>query len=400
MRTCKFGACSALALVAVFFHSVAAPQTTAGASSTIVVPLVARTGSYASVITAFNPNAESISVDATLYDAAKTATPGAKTCEPLSIPAGASVEFDLAGRCALSAGPSFGALLLTERTGTRVFYGYARTQTPTGVGFSTEGFPIENFNDQLQHVTGLERTAAAAGLPAFQTNCFVAALADNVDYQLLLFDGTTNASIGTPLAGTLTAHQQIRYLDVFHQAGAPDVDYRNVRAEFRNLSAANRKLIGFCTVQENTTFSADFRIAKSYGGTPQNAFVQGGNAFGTTGRLGTADDQPLELLVNGARVMRYEMSSVGLPNVIGGDSGNSANGNFGVTIAGGGGLETTCGPHGNTSCGNQAMAPFATIGGGFANEVAGGGATVAGGYEHAASGDIATMAMSRALLMS
>jgi len=193
-------------------------------------------------------------------------SPGAKTCNPLVLPAGRSAAFAVASQCALPAEPSFGLLILTEQTGTQRFHGYVRTQTPQGVGFSTEGFPIENFNDQLQHATGLKRVAASGALPAYQTNCFVGSLGDAVSYEVRLSEGATGAQLGGTLAGSLQPYQQYRYLDVFAEAGVAAGNHSNVRAQFTNLTGSTKKLIGFCTVQESTTFSADFRIGKATAG--------------------------------------------------------------------------------------------------------------------------------------
>ena len=286
-------------------------------------------------------------------------------------------------------GGNFGLLVLAEATGTQRFYGYARTQNPQGIGFSTEGFPIENFNDQLQHATGLKRVAASGGLPAYQTNCFVASLGDAVSYQLQLYNGASGTQIGSTLSGSLQPWQQYRYLDVFSAVGAPSGDVTDVRAQFTNLTGTNKKLIGFCTVQDNTSFSADFRIAKSYGGTPQNAFVQGGNAFGTTALLGTVDNQPLSLMVNNQPVTTY-LPTATSPNIVSGHPNNSINpAYYGQTIAGGGQGGTNCyDPPTSTSarsCGNQATSDSATIGGGYANR-AGSDSTVSGGSSNTANG--------------
>ncbi len=163
-------------LVLLSQFSLAFAQTTSGSSATIVVPVIAQTSSFDSEVTAYSPNREAITVDVSFYDAQNTANPGAKACTPLSIGAGASVKFSLTGQCALPTRGNFGLLVLVEATGTKRFYGYARTQNPQGIGFSTEGFPIENFNDQEQHAAGLKRVAASGRLPAYQTNCFVASL--------------------------------------------------------------------------------------------------------------------------------------------------------------------------------------------------------------------------------
>ena len=368
-------------------------QTTAGTSATIVVPVIAQTASFTSEVTVYNPNAASISINAVFYDAQNTASPGPKACTSLSVGANVSKGFTVATQCALPSGSNFGLLVLSESTGTQRFYGYARTQTPQGVGFSTEGFPIENFNDQIQHATGLKRVAAAGGLPAYQTNCFVATLGDAVSYELRLFDGGTNVQLGSTLSGSLGAFQQLRYLDVFAAAGVPAGNKTNVRAQFTNLTGNQKKLIGFCTVQENTSFSADFRIAKSYGGTPQNAFVQGGNAFGATALIGTTDNQSLDLLLASVPVMRFEPTA-GTPNIVAGEAANVAGSAFpGQTIAGGGSTGTcsTATRGGTVPCYNETSNSFATIGGGVANLASGNSSTIGGGELNAATGGSATV---------
>jgi hypothetical protein len=78
--------------------------------------------------------------------------------------------------------------------------------------------------------------------------------------------------------------------------------------------------------------------------------------------LGTSDNQPLELRVNGSRALRLEPNTNGAPNLIGGASINfAAPGVFGATIAGGGAT--------NTSFTNSVAANFATIGGGTRNTI-------------------------------
>ncbi len=91
--------------------------------------------------------------------------------------------------------------------------------------------------------------------------------------------------------------------------------------------------------------------------------------------VGTTDNQPLELKVNGARVLRLEPGSS--PNVVGGYSGNVvSSGVVGATISGGGALYGT----------NRVGAALATIGGGAGSTASGEFATVSGGDQNTASG--------------
>jgi hypothetical protein len=54
----------------------------------------------------------------------------------------------------------------------------------------------------------------------------------------------------------------VRVLDIFAHAGLPSGDYDGMRVLF--WSAATPAVSAFCTVQDNTSFSADFRIGKQY----------------------------------------------------------------------------------------------------------------------------------------
>lgn len=245
----------------------ATAQSTAASGSVIVVPVVAQTVSYTSEVFVQNPNPAPITVDVDFYVGGdSTPTAGLVTCTSLTVPANETVSFTLASKCTLSAGSHFGMLILADAAAqkTDVFFAYTRSQATGGNGFSVEGFPIGAFSGAPANVVGLKRQAAA---PVYQTNCFVAALGEAIDYQVVLRDGTTGALIGNPLTGTLQPFEEIRYLKVFEKAGAQPGDYSNVRANFTvttaDLTPGQPAFVGFCTVQENTYFSADFRIAKS-----------------------------------------------------------------------------------------------------------------------------------------
>ena len=94
-----------------------------------------------------------------------------------------------------------------------------------------------------------------------------------------------------------------------------------------------------------------------------------GNAATTTGAhfLGTTDNQPLEIKVNGQRVFRFENNNLATyaPNVIGGSHYNFvAVGVVGATIAGGGGTNFNSSGRSNSIAGD-----FGTIGGGQGNRI-------------------------------
>jgi hypothetical protein len=78
-----------------------------------------------------------------------------------------------------------------------------------------------------------------------------------------LFDDASGAQIGSTVSGSLNPFELFRYLDVFSAVGAAPGDYANVRAQFIRTSVDSQPLVGFCTVQDNTSFGADFRIAKT-----------------------------------------------------------------------------------------------------------------------------------------
>ena len=71
----------AFALLLIVFASAvgaasAGAQTTAGTSATIVVPVVAQTGSFTSEVTVYNPNGGAITVNVAFYNAQNTTSPG------------------------------------------------------------------------------------------------------------------------------------------------------------------------------------------------------------------------------------------------------------------------------------------------------------------------------------
>jgi hypothetical protein len=122
------------------------------------------------------------------------------------------------------------------------------------------------------------------------------------------------------------------------------------------------------------------------------AFVNGGNAFGTTAVLGPTDNQALVLQSGGFNILN--LASVGnanyalATNVVGGIGPNNATGVVGATIGGGGCMG---GFHCSGVQPNVVKGDFGTIGGGL-NNTAWTLATVGGGAGNTASGFASTVA--------
>ncbi|MEQ1595925.1 MAG: tail fiber domain-containing protein [Casimicrobium sp.] len=130
-------------------------------------------------------------------------------------------------------------------------------------------------------------------------------------------------------------------------------------------------------------------------GCPGTAWVQGGNAFGMPGVIGTTDAQPLTVKSGGAAVSILNSSSAGLRiltlvdssgfksvNTIGGIHDNNVDSDVtGATIAGGG----TFGGWDLLAYPNRVSGSYGAVGGGYTN-VSGYLAVVTGGAENTASG--------------
>ena len=135
----------------------------------------------------------------------------------------------------------------------------------------------------------------------------------------------------------------------------------------------------------------------------QNAFLQGGNAFGAVAQVGTTDNQAVEIVANGARMVRLEPNAIS-PNVL---HGHETAGVYpavhGVAIGGGGSNLPDPSCTNGLGCLNFATDNFATIAGGESN-IAGDGtgtladashATVGGGFNNRAVGRYSTVAGGR-----
>jgi hypothetical protein len=258
-------AASCVALAALPFAPIpAAASLVSATGTTVVIPVVAQTGSFVSEILVHSPGGTAATLSVTFHEATGSATPGSKACAPVVVQPGRVASFGLNAQCSLGPGSHFGMLEIADAASPRatLVQAYSRTSNLQGQGFSVEGYPIGAFSGAIGVVTGLRRQAAA---PNYQTNCFVGALSEPIEYQITLKSNPGSATLGTPITGTLSAWQMRRVLDVFGPAGvnASAGDHSNVTAEFRQTGPGNPAYVGFCTVQESVTFGADFRIARN-----------------------------------------------------------------------------------------------------------------------------------------
>jgi hypothetical protein len=230
-------------------------------NASMVIPLVAQTGSYTSQITVRNPYHDmELPISVFYIGADTTSAAGRRACAPLTVPPLSAVQFSAAGQCDLPIGTQFGYVTLTESASIpSPFQVFSRTQTPGGNGFSVPAYSKADLEDPDfgHYIVGLKRQAAA---PTYQSNCFVASTDAATPYTIRLLD-STGKQIGNTIPGSLNAYEMVRYLDIFTAAGIEAGDLSNVSADFYS-GTSNAPLIGFCTVQESTFFGADFRMAQ------------------------------------------------------------------------------------------------------------------------------------------
>src|SRR6185312_17183052 len=243
-------------------------QTTAASGTVIVLPLASNIpGAYATTVFVRNPASNpQITVNVRYYQSDSAGPPGtgaSYVCSQLTIPSNHLATFDLATQCTFP-GPgadNFGFIVLEDATGTyktNRFFAYSRTETTNGNGFSVEGFPVGNFSASQADSIGLKQTPSTA--PHYKSNCFVAALGEPVNYQVLLYNANGSLISTNSISGSLGAYHSIRILDVFNAAGLSG-NQSNVRATFTN--SLNSAMVGYCTLETTDNGSADFRVAKS-----------------------------------------------------------------------------------------------------------------------------------------
>ena len=263
------GACS----LALGGAPAALAQTTDGYHSIQVFPVVVDSGSFTQRVTFRNPDAgATITIVPTYVPGDGTSQAGMLGCPGFTVgPASSRTFQSLREICpSLADGSQFGYLYVREdNAGSQPFAAFSRVSNPAGQGFTVEGFAANTFTSANQSISGLRRIAASGGAPAYQTNCFIGNLHDvtpevpaettRINYTIFAADGSTIVSNFIDLPpGRL-----VRMLDVFSVAGAPDGNYDGARIKFVEAGQFNEPaLISFCTVQDNTSYGADFRIGK------------------------------------------------------------------------------------------------------------------------------------------
>lgn len=173
------------------------------------------------------------------------------------------------------------------------------------------------------------------------------------------------------------------------EIGAGKVGTTELAALSVTLAKLNADSVNSSKVVDGSLTAADLDLSTL------DFWALGGNAGTTAGTdyVGTTDDEPLELHVNGYRAVRLEPALSGTapsPNVVAGSPDNAivGAGVHSATIAGGG---TSPFDPTNASTANQVSANGGTVSGGHENKVSGGAGTIGGGTGNAASGSNSTI---------
>jgi hypothetical protein len=261
----------AVAAMAVTGFLPAHAQSTDGFHSIQIFPVVVDSAAFTQRFTFTNPDLDRPAFITPRYFPGVGTTQAAPLdCPPFTIPKNSLVEFtSLREICpALAAGSQFGYLYTNEtNVGNRIYAAFSRVSNPSANGFSVEAFPAHTFTSADVVVTGLRRLSAGVGTPAFQSNCFLGKLKDDSapDTGATRVDYTVRDNTGTQIGASfvdLAPGRLTRLLDVFAAAGAPAGDYNDATITFHENGTGEPGLMTFCTVQDNSSFGADFRIAK------------------------------------------------------------------------------------------------------------------------------------------
>lgn len=263
-------------------------QTTDGYHAIQVFSVVVDSASFTQRFTFRNPNTtNALVISPQYFPGTGTSQPTPITCPDIIVPiSGEAVVASLRDLCpALTAGSQFGYLYTFENGGyARPYAAFSRVSNTAGNGFSVEAFPAHTFTSAESTVIGVRRLAAAAGRPAYQTNCFIGNLNDvtaPVTPVTTTITATVYSNAGANLGNVainLMPGRLTRLLDIFATAGAPAGDYDDAIVRFVESGVGEPGLVSFCTVQDNSSFGADFRIAKQeFGDSPTDVGSKDGN---------------------------------------------------------------------------------------------------------------------------
>lgn len=237
-----------------------------------IIPVVVDSTTFKSRIDLFNAFGVDTTLDVTYVpgDGTTQAANGVLACQQVTVPALQPLTIvSIRDICpTLAAGSQFGYLKLVRANvhgSSQKFHqlgvhAFSRVSNYQGQGFSVEAFPLHTFAWNRQVVSGVRRLAPTANSPGYQTNCFVGTLDDNVGGEVSIKLATAaDAPLGNEIKVLTGPSRLIRLLDVFSAAGLASGDYDDVKVTF---SSGLPTAFGFCTVQDNTSFGADFRIGK------------------------------------------------------------------------------------------------------------------------------------------
>jgi hypothetical protein len=250
-------------------HTVQA-QTTDGFHTIQVFPVVVDSGSFTQRFTFRNRNSTTVNISATYFPGGGSQV-AALSCGSFTVSANSDRTFNtLRNICpALTAGSNYGFLYTYEIDQANLPYSaFSRVANPQGNGFAVEAFSAKEFTSATSTVPGLRREAATINNPAFQTNCFIGVMNDitgpataTVPVAVAVVD-SAGAQLGSTLNLNIAPGTLVRLLDIFASVGAPAGNHNNARMTVSETAATEPGIMSFCTVQDNTSFGADFRVAK------------------------------------------------------------------------------------------------------------------------------------------
>ena len=270
--TAKLG-CILACLVATLGTAPARAQTTDAYHSIQIFPVVVETASFTQRFIFDNVNSAALTLQPK-YFVSVDISPVLMVinCPVINVPAySTKVVTSLRTMCpTIPVGSTYGFLYVSEKHPQPIpFAGFSRVSNPAGNGFSVEAFPAHTFTATTMTVAGLRRRAATPGSPGYQTNCFIGNMYEvspaTAPPPTSIFYNVSDSAGQAVSAGASVSLQPggfTRLLDVFYRVGAPPGDYDDARISFSDNGAGTAAVIAFCTVQDNTSFGADFRIAK------------------------------------------------------------------------------------------------------------------------------------------